>query len=403
MKIINGEIYVDHRFVEGTVQITDGKLTLCQKGAGTGGTGAGKTGVSAADPVQEQAAGHSEEEIIDARGLKIVPGFLDIHTHGAVGIDVNGATADDLEKIGKFFAKNGTTAWLASVLTDTVEQTEWCIRQYLAYRDSCREGAQLLGIHLEGPFLSPAYKGAMPEELLQKGNAELAARYQKLAEGGIRYMTVSPEVEGVIGMIPALKELGIAVAIGHSGADYDTAMRAIAQGAAASTHTGNAMRLLHQHEPAIWGAALESDIYCEMICDGRHLHPGTVRLYVKTKGTDRVVAVSDSIMAAGLPDGNYHLGVNEIVVKDGDARLATADVRAGSTLTSDVALKNLLAFTGRPLEEVLPILTENPARLIGVYDKKGSIADGKDADLVLLDADNQIVSVIVRGEVFPRQ
>lgn len=421
MRMINGEIYVDHRFQKGTVEICDGKLKLhlCDSGCDSGEEGTGGRDTCAAsvqaDVRQAGAADRLKtvcgegkngsqmdaqmpEEVFDARGLKVVPGFLDIHTHGAVGVDVNAATADDLEKIGTFFAGNGTTAWLASVLTDTVEQTEWCIRQYLAYRDSHREGAQLLGIHLEGPFLSPAYKGAMPEELLQKGNADLAARYQKLAEGGIRYMTVSPEVEGVTEMIPALKELGITVAIGHSGADYDTAMRAIAQGAASSTHTGNAMRLLHQHEPAIWGAALESDIYCEMICDGRHLHPGTVRLYVKTKGTDRVVAVSDSIMAAGLPDGNYRLGVNDIVVKDGDARLATADVRAGSTLTQDVALKNLLAFTGRPLEEVLPILTENPARLIGVYDRKGSIADGKDADLVLLDADNEIAGVIVRGE-----
>lgn len=393
MRMINGEIYVDHRFQKGTVEICDGKLKLHLCDSGEEETGGRDTRVASA-----QADAQVSEEVFDARGLKVVPGFLDIHTHGAVGVDVNAATADDLEKIGTFFAGNGTTAWLASVLTDTVEQTEWCIRQYLDYRDSRRGGAQLLGIHLEGPFLSPAYKGAMPEALLQKGNAELAARYQKLAEGGIRYMTVSPEVEGVIEMIPALKELGITVAIGHSGADYDTAMRAIAQGAAASTHTGNAMRLLNQHEPAIWGAALESDICCEMICDGRHLHPGTVRLYVKTKGTDRVVAVSDSIMAAGLPDGNYRLGVNDIVVKDGDARLATADVRAGSTLTQDVALKNLLAFTGRPLEEVLPILTENPARLIGVYDRKGSIADGKDADLVLLDADNEIAGVVVRGE-----
>ncbi|MCI8391996.1 MAG: N-acetylglucosamine-6-phosphate deacetylase [Roseburia sp.] len=392
MRIINGDIYADHRFVRGTLEISQGKITRLLP----------DDGVSAAageDAKPAQEAGQSGEEIIDARGLKVVPGFLDIHTHGAVGIDVNAATADDFEKIGMFFAENGTTAWLASVLTDTVEQTEWCIRQYLACRDSCREGAELLGIHLEGPFLSSAYKGAMPEELLQKGNADLAAHYQKLAEGGIRYMTVSPEVEGVIDMIPDLKELGITVAIGHSGADYDTAMRAIVQGAAASTHTGNAMRLLHQHEPAIWGAALESDIYCEMICDGRHLHPGTVRLYVKTKGTDRVVAVSDSIMAAGLPDGNYRLGVNDIVVKDGDARLAAADVRAGSTLTSDVALKNLLAFTGRPLEEVLPMMTENPARLIGVYDRKGSIADGKDADLVLLDEKNEIAGVIVRGKL----
>lgn len=376
MYIINGEIYVDHQFQKGILGIEDGKIRLY--------------------PEDEKIP--DTAQVMDATGKKIVPGFIDIHTHGAVGIDVNGASADDLEKIGSFFAGNGTTAWLASVLTDTKEQTSWCIEQYKEYRDSGRKGAQLLGIHLEGPFLTTEYKGAMPEHLLQKGNAQLAKEYQTLAEGGIRYITVSPEVEGVLDMIPALKEMGIVVAMGHSGADYITSMKALEQGVAAVTHTGNAMRLLHQHEPAIWGAGLESDAYCEIICDGRHLHPGTVRLIIKTKGLDRVVAITDSIMAAGLPDGNYHLGVNEVVVEDGDAKLASNGVRAGSTLTQNVALKNLLSYTGFSLEEIIPVLTENPAKLIGVFDKKGSIADGKDADLVLLDENNDISDVIVGGE-----
>lgn len=376
MYIINGDIYTNHQFQKGIIGIENGKIRIYPEN----------------EKIPESA------EIMDAAGKKIVPGFIDIHTHGAVGIDVNGASADDLEKIGSFFAGNGTTAWLASVLTDTKEQTGWCIEQYKEYRDSRRKGAQLLGIHLEGPFLTAEYKGAMPEHLLQKGNAQLAKEYQTLAEGGIRYITVSPEVEGVLDMIPDLKKMGIVVAIGHSGADYLTSIKALAQGVEAITHTGNAMRLLHQHEPAIWGAGLESDAYCEIICDGRHLHPGTVRLIIKTKGLDRVVAITDSIMAAGLPDGNYHLGVNEVVVVDGDAKLASNGVRAGSTLTQNAALKNLLSYTGIALEQIIPVLTENPARLIGVFDQKGSIADGKDADLVLLDNNNDISDVIVGGE-----
>ena len=201
---------------------------------------------------------------------------------------------------------------------------------------------------------------------------------------------------------PAARELGIVTAIGHSGADYDTAMAAIAAGAAAATHTFNAMQLLHQHRPAILGAVLESDVYCEAICDRRHLHPGIVRLLLKTKGLDRVAAITDSIMAAGLPDGNYHLGVNEVVVEAGDAKLVSDGTRAGSTLTQDTALRNLLEDTGRPLEEVLPLLTENPARLIGVFDRKGSIADGKDADLVVLDGENRVEAVFLRGMRFRR-
>ena len=376
--IVNGEIYVNHQFQKGVLELRDGCMYL----------------------YPEQRALPKEIRILDADGKKVVPGFLDIHTHGAVGVDVNGAATDDLERIGAFFAGNGTTSWLASVLTDTKEQTEWCISQYNAYKKSKRKGAQLLGVHLEGPFLASEYKGAMPEELLLKGSAELVKKYQSLAEGGIRYMTISPEVEGVFDLLPILKEQGIVAAMGHSGADYATAVQAIECGVQAVTNLGNAMRLLHQHEPAIFGAALESEVYCEIICDGKHLHPGTVRLIVKTKGAGRVIAVTDSIMAAGLPDGNYHLGVNEVIVEKGDAKLASNGVRAGSTLTQNLALRNLLAFTGLSLEEVLPMLTENPARLIGVYDRKGSIAEGKDADLVLLNENNEVDTVIIGGEIW---
>ena len=377
--ITGGQVYVDRSFQQKTVAMEEGKLRLLPPDAPVSG------------------------EVYDAAGKKVVPGFIDIHTHGAVGVDVNGATAADLEKIGTFFAGNGTTAWLASVLTDTEEQTRWCIDRYREWKKEAREGAELLGIHLEGPFLAPAYKGAMPEHLLRHGDAGLLRSYQERAEGGIRYLTVSPEVEGTVDMIPAARELGIVTAIGHSGADYDTAMSAIAAGAQAATHTFNAMLLLHQHRPAILGAVLESDVYCEAICDGRHLHPGIVRLLLKVKGLDRVVAITDSIMAAGLPDGKYHLGVNEVVVEDGDAKLASDGTRAGSTLTQDAALKNLLAWTGRPLEDILPLLTENPARLAGVFQWKGSIADGKDADLVVLDGDCRVEAVFLKGRRFQKR
>ena len=371
--IINGQVYIDHTFQKKTIYIQDGTINLLETDCQTSGT------------------------VFDAAGRRIVPGFIDIHTHGAVGVDVNGASAEDLEKIGKFFAKNGTTSWLASILTDTEEQTSRAISQCIEYQASAGKGAQLLGIHLEGPFLASEFKGAMPEHLLKKGSADLAASYQRQANGNIRYITVSPEVEGVLELIPRLRELGIVVAMGHSGADYDTAMAAIQAGTAACTHTFNAMAPLHQHRPAIIGAALESDVYCEMICDGLHLHPAIVRLLWKTKGPQRLVAITDSIMAAGLPDGNYHLGVNQVVVEKGDAKLASDGTRAGSTLTQDRALRNLLSFTGLPLEEILPVLTENPAKLIGVYDRKGSIEDGKDADLVVLDEQNQVADVFLQG------
>ncbi len=374
--LTNGQVYIDHSFHNMTVGITNGTIKL----------------LPANKELPETA------NIIDVSGKKVVPGFIDIHNHGAAGVDVNAATAEDLEKICRAVARYGTTSWLCSVLTDTEEQTKWCIEEFKKHKCMEQKGANLLGIHLEGPFLCSQYKGAMPEHLLQEHNMPLLSEYQRRAEGDIKYITVSPEVEGIVEDIPKMIELGMTVAIGHSGADYETSWKAIHNGASACTHTFNAMKLMHQHYPAIMGAVLESDIYCEAICDGRHLHPGVVRLLIKTKGLDRVIAITDSIMAAGLPDGKYMLGVNNVIVKDGDAKLEDNGTRAGSTLTQNIALKNLLAFTGRPLEEVLPLLTENPARLINIFDRKGSIAEGKDADIVILDERNDIYEVFINGE-----
>ena len=374
--IKGAEVYIDNGFSRKTIEIIDSKIKIHD----------------------ENYVLPDDGELVEASGKKLVPGFIDIHTHGGVGVDVNAATADEFEKIGEFFAKNGTTSWLCSVLTDTEEQTLWCIDQFNEYKKKKRKGSDLVGIHLEGPFLAKEYKGAMPEFLLRKFDIDLLKKYQERSGGNVRYLTVAPEVDGIAGGIKEMTELGIAVSLGHSGADYETTMKAIENGATASTHTFNAMKLLHQHFPSIMGAVMESDVYCEAICDGRHLHPGVVRLLIKTKGLNRVVAVTDSIMAAGLPDGKYKLGVNDVVVEEGDAKLADTGVRAGSTLTQNVALLNLLKFTGRPLEEILPILSENPAKLIGIYDRKGSIEDGKDADLVLLDEENKISEVFVRGQ-----
>lgn len=397
-RIINGAVYIDREFRPATLELSGGTLKVLRGDSPDGEEAPGSVRENERDGCRDGRP-LEDFEIIDAAGRKIIPGLIDIHTHGAVGVDVNGASAEDLRKMGRFFAGNGTTAWLASILTDTVEQTEWCIDQYLAWDQSGADAAQLLGLHLEGPFLAKEYKGAMPEHLLRKPDVELARRYQKRAQGNIRYMTVSPELEGAAELIAELGKLGIAAAIGHSGADYETSLRAIRAGAVCSTHTGNAMRTLDRHEPAILGAALESDIYSEMICDGLHLHPGIVRLWLKVKGWDRMAAITDSIMAAGLPDGQYHLGVNEVVVRDGDARLASGGARAGSTLTQIRALRNVMAFTGEPLGKVLPLFTENPAKVIGVFGRKGSIEDGKDADLVILDDDLNIEAVFLRGKL----
>lgn len=337
---------------------------------------------------------------INCAGLRLVPGFIDAHTHGAAGVDVNAADEDGLRKVAAFFASRGTTAWHASILTDTEDTTLRCLRAVQTVMAQGNGGAQLLGAHLEGPFLSAQYKGAMPESLLQEGSSKLLRRYADAFPGVIRYVTVSPEVAGVPELIEE-NAADMVFAIGHSAATYAQAMDALRRGARTVTHTFNAMRLFHQHEPAIMGAALESDAWCEAICDGRHLVPGTVRMLLKCKGYDRVMAVTDSIMAAGLPDGRYRLGVNDVTVTDGDAKLTDTGVRAGSTLTMIEALSNLAAFTGRRVEDVLPLLTENPASALRLA-RKGRIEPGMDADMVLLGDDLSVRMTAVGGRVVYR-
>ncbi len=338
-----------------------------------------------------------EVRVFDVKGHFVLPGFIDIHTHGGLGVDMNNAGIDDILNLCKFYASCGTTSFLPTLLTDTKEKLYECIKNIIEAMNTNSEGSSILGIHMEGPYLCREYKGAMPERLLQKPSVEDFKYYQQAAEGSILLMTVSPEVEGVPEFIKEISRTGVVISLGHSGADYETTMKCIENGAKSATHTFNAMKLLHQHFPAISGAVLESDIYCEAICDGLHLHPAVVRILLKAKGLDRVIGVTDSIMAAGLGDGNYKLGVNDIVVINGDARLADLSARAGSTLTTGKMLKNLIEFTGRPLSEISKIMSENPATLLGVIDKKGSIEEGKDADLVVLNSEYDVIGTFVSG------
>ncbi len=336
-------------------------------------------------------------EVLNLEGNILSPGFIDVHTHGGDGVDINAADYQQLAKLSRFFASQGVTGFLASILTDTEEATMRAISAVCEFMDKPLPGAKCLGIHLEGPFLCQKYKGAMPPELLREGDASLFRRYQRKAQGRVRYMTVAPEVPGVLDMLEDLRGECV-MAMGHSDADYETAREAIRRGVCSCTHTFNVMSLFHQHRPAVMGAVLESDVYCEAICDGRHLHPGTVRMLLKCKGWDKVVAITDSMQAAGLPDGDYMLGINPVTVTDGDAKISGTDIRAGSTLTLAQAVRKISAFTGEGPEKVLPLLTANPARLIGEFHRRGDIAVGKDADFVVLSPELDILATCSAGK-----
>lgn len=376
--LINGKVLVNNKFIETDILIENGII----KG------------------IENLDLGKLEEndEIIDAKGKVVVPGFIDIHTHGANNIDVNHASVEDLHELSNYFASRGVTSYLPTLLTDEHETMCEIVKTISKAKKEQTTGSQILGVHMEGPFLNATYKGAMPEYLIQQSSIENLKEYEKASDNNIRYMTVSVENEGIEELIKYATSKGIVISLGHTGGDYDSCMTCIAAGANSATHLFNAMQAIHQHEPSIIGGALESDIYTELICDGFHLHPGIVRLVVKTKGMDRIIGVTDSMMAAGLKDGKYKLGVNDVIVKNRDASLANGGGRAGSTLTMDRAINNIMKFTGKPLEECAQLISKNPATLLGLEDQKGEIAIGKDADIVLLDEDYTVYRTMVKGQ-----
>jgi N-acetylglucosamine-6-phosphate deacetylase len=375
MTIENANIYQDGKWLKGHIEF-DNTFKAIRRGNST----------------------NKNDKSIDALGMYVVPGFIDIHTHGAINIDINHLeNCEEVDKLSLFYASHGTTSFLSSVMSDSVAQSEKVIKILRSSIEIKMSGANLLGIHLEGPFISNEYKGAMDDEYLIEADECLLNHYIELSDNNIKYITVASEVNGVNDLIKKYSD-EIVFSLGHSGASYESCMTSIKNGATSITHTFNAMKLFHQHFPSITGAALESDAYCEAICDGFHLVPATVRLLLKTKGYERVIAITDSMMAAGLDEGTYKLGPNTVVVKGGDAKLLDG-VRAGSTLTQDVALKNLVEFTKDSIEKIIPLLTKNPACLLNIYDKKGSIGLGKDADFILMDKDLNIEKTFVGGKL----
>lgn len=344
--------------------------------------------------------------LIDNRERAVVPGFLDIHTHGAAGHDLMEASPEAVSAVAAFLARHGITSFLATTVSADFEGTLRAARALgKIVRDSQSSqgawgkiaGAQPLGIHFEGPFLSVKRRGAHPAAQIRKPSKQALAKLLDAAEGTARVVTMAPEVDGALPALEYARSRGVLVSLGHSNATYQEAERAIAAGATQATHCYNAMRPFSHRDPGILGAVLDDDrVSAELICDGVHVEAPAVRLLLKTKGLGRVVLVSDSISAAGMPDGNYRLGGFVVRVAEGVCRTASGGL-AGSTLTLDAGLRNFSTFTGTSLETCLRCATLNPARLLGLEKQKGVIAPGADADLVVLDSNHYVTQTYVRG------
>ncbi len=340
-----------------------------------------------------------EADIIDASDKYIVPGFIDIHMHGGGGFDAMDGNAEAIKKIAVAHSRFGTTAFLPTTMTmsrDKIIQSLKGIRK--AYEEG-NTAAEILGIHMEGPYINISRKGAQKEEDIKKASVEEFLEFEKVSGNLIRIITMAPEMPGAIDFIKWLHKKGIIISIGHTEATYEEVQESIRAGASHVTHTFNAMSGLNHRKPGVAGAALTSpELMIEMIADGIHLHPAVMKILVRTKEMGKIILITDAMRAAGMPDGLYELGGQEVKVADGQARLNDGTL-AGSILTLDKAVRNMVDLVGVSLPEAVKMATINPAKRLGIEDRKGSIEVGKDADIVILDKKLEVDTTIVKGRV----
>lgn len=330
---------------------------------------------------------------VDAGGKYLVPGFIDIHTHGAMNEDFSDGNAAALPKMSRYFTRSGVTSFLATTMTlkeETLTPAMHAIRDFVRPED----GAKCAGIHLEGPFLSYAKRGAQAAENLHAPDTAMFHRLNQASGGQVRLVTVAPEEEGAIPFIREVSKV-CTVSVGHTTADYDTAMEAFRAGASHATHLYNGMPPFAHRAPGVVGAAFDSDATVELICDGMHIHPAVIRATHRLFGKNLVV-ISDSLRCAGMPDGQYELGGQPIEMKNGRATLLGSDTLAGSSSNLLEELKLLMSF-GIPLEDAILAMTAAPARAAGLAGQIGSIAPGMQADLLVLSPELSLDAVYVDG------
>lgn len=332
------------------------------------------------------------------RDATLTAGLLDIHMHGAIGHDVMEGTTEALTGISKFLSGHGVTEYLATTVTASVDLTLRAldgIARHIEKRPDDGE-ATILGIHIEGPFVSHAKRGMHPERFILPPSVDLLNKFWEASRGQIKLMTIAPELPGALETIGRASKLGIRSSIGHSNANMAEALRGVEAGAASATHTFNAMRALDHREPGILGLVLDrDDLYADLISDGIHVAPEMVRLWFKAKGPERAILITDSLEATGMPNGTYKLGETTIHVKDG--RCTTdAGVLAGSVLTLDEAVARMREFTGAGLATAVRLASRNPARMLGL---PGDLTVGSVANLNAYDTDGKRIQTVLRGKI----
>ena len=340
----------------------------------------------------------------DARHLNfpdliLAPGLIDIHIHGGSGHDVMEADDTALTRVETGMAKHGVTSYLPTTVTapeNRILRALEHLGRAISHNEHTKRSGPI-GIHLEGPFISHAKRGVHPPENLVQPNRELFRKFWDASAGTIRMMTIAPELPGATETITAAKQLNVHSSIGHSDATHSQALEGIDAGADHATHTFNAMRPLDHREPGILGTVLSDDrLTADLIADGVHVDPIVVKLFLQAKGPERAILITDAISATGMPDGKYNLGAFEVEVR-GD-RCEYQGRLAGSVLTLDRAVRNVMSFAGWKLQESIRLATFNPARLLGITGQKGVIAPGCDADLVVLSPEGQVVQTIIGGD-----
>ncbi|MGM9926283.1 MAG: N-acetylglucosamine-6-phosphate deacetylase [Bacillus sp. (in: firmicutes)] len=381
----NADIYVENDILQnGYLLLTDGKIADIGK----------------MENLKQQSFEHVHVISLEP-GTAIVPGFIDVHIHGAGGADTMDGTPSALQTIAGSLPKEGTTSFLATTMTQSEESIIKALRNAADYQSIAhdRAEAEVIGIHLEGPFINPSKKGAQPEEYILEPDIDLFNRWQQEAKGTIRLVTVAPEMPNGNEFIRHLAAHNVTASIGHTDSTFAQVRDAVTAGATHVTHLYNGMRGLHHREPGTAGAALLFDeLNVELISDGIHICPEMIQLAVKAKGPERLLLITDAMRAKCLKSGQYELGGQPVIVADGRATLEDGTL-AGSILKMIDSVKNMLAFTSLELQDIVKLASVNPAKQAHVYDRKGSITIGKDADIVVLDSDMNIELTICRGQI----